>query len=98
VADYSEFPTTPTRWQENLLPGPETGMEHTGATVQPAHRRDVEPTPLVAGVLFIGLAVLLMTGVDVPSEWFGHGIGWVLLIGAGLALLANELRRARKRR
>jgi hypothetical protein len=98
VADYSEFPTTPTRWQENLLPEPHAGTEATGATVEPAHRRDVEPTPLVAGVLFILLAVLLMTGVDVPSEWFGQGIAWLLLIGAGIALLVNELRRARRRR
>jgi hypothetical protein len=98
VADYSEFPTTPTRWQENLLPEPDAGTETTGATVEPPHRRDVEPTPLVAGVLFILLAVLLMTGVDVPAEWFGHGITWLLLIGAGIALLVNELRRARRRR
>lgn len=71
-----------------------------GATAvdQPAHRRDVEPTPLVAGVLFILLAVLLMTGIDIPAEWFGHGIAWVLLIGAGIALLVNELRKARRRR
>ena len=95
MADYSEFPTTPTRWQEDLVPEPGVSTE---PAVQPAHRRDVEPTPLVAGVLFILLAVLLMTGVDVPAEWFGHGIAWVLLIGGGLALLVNELRRARRRR
>jgi hypothetical protein len=60
--------------------------------------RDVEPTPLVAGVLFILLAVLLMTGIDIPADWFGHGIAWILLIGAGIALLVNELRKSRKRR
>ncbi|MGY1837936.1 MULTISPECIES: hypothetical protein [unclassified Modestobacter] len=63
----------------------------------PPPRRDVDSTALVAGVLFIGLAVLLMAGVDLPVEWFSHGFSWVLLIGAGLALLANELRRARRR-
>ena len=78
----------------------ETELFPDGATVaEPTtHRRDVEPTPLVAGVLFILLAVLLMTGIDVPAEWFGHGIAWVLLIGAGIALLVNELRKARRRR
>ena len=99
MADYSEFPTTPTRWQENLMTEPEFTTEHTGATAVPApRRRDVEPTPLVAGLLFILLAVLLMTGVDVSVDWFGHGIAWIILIGAGIALLVNELRKARRRR
>jgi hypothetical protein len=93
VADYSEFPTTPTRWHENFMPEPET----TPVPEAP-RRRDVEPTPLIAGLVFILLAVLLMAGVDVDVDWFGHGIAWILLIGAGLALLVNELRKARARR
>jgi hypothetical protein len=36
--------------------------------------------------------------VDVSLDWFGHGIAWILLIGAGIGLLFNELRRARRRR
>jgi hypothetical protein len=72
--------------------------EGSTAAPEPGHRRDVEPTPLVAGVLFILLAVLLMTGIDIPADWFGHGIAWVLLIGAGVALLVNEVRKARRRR
>ncbi|MQA33739.1 hypothetical protein [Modestobacter roseus] len=64
----------------------------------PPRRRDVDTTALVAGVFFIGLAVLLMTGIDLPLGWFNDGFAWVLLIGAGLALLVNELRRARRRR
>ncbi|MGY1842552.1 hypothetical protein [Modestobacter sp. SYSU DS0875] len=67
-------------------------------TDPPARRRDLDTTALVAGVFFVGLAVLLMTGVTLPLGWFEHGFSWVLLIGAGLALLANELRRARRRR
>ncbi|WP_299952371.1 hypothetical protein [uncultured Modestobacter sp.] len=63
----------------------------------PAARRDVDSLSLVAGILFIGLAVLLMTGVTLPLDWFSHGFSWVLLIGAGLALLVNELRKARRR-
>jgi hypothetical protein len=98
VADYSEFPTTPTRWHENLLPEPEDTLTPTGSTVAPVRRREVDPISLISGLLFIALAVLLMAGVDVSVDWFGHGIAWVLLIGAGLALLVNELRRARRRR
>ncbi|MBB3678133.1 hypothetical protein [Modestobacter versicolor] len=78
---------------------PEGGTPAGATSVEPAApRRDVEPTPLVAGVVFILLAVLLMTGVDIPADWFGSGIAWVLLIGAGVALLFNELRKARRRR
>jgi hypothetical protein len=61
-------------------------------------RRPVEPLPLVAGVLFILIAVLSMAGVHLPIVWFSHGIAWVVLIGAGVALLVNELVKARRRR
>jgi hypothetical protein len=98
VADYSEFPTTPTRWHENLLPEPETTVQPTGSTVAPVRRRDVDPLSLIAGLLFIALAVLLMSGVDISVDWFGNGIAWILLIGAGIGLLVNELRRTRRRR
>ena len=63
----------------------------------PARRREVERTPLIAGVLFIVLAIVLMSGVDLSAGWFSDGLGWVLLIGGGLALLVSELRRARRR-
>ena len=96
MADYSEFPTTPTRWHENLMPEPETTPAPESAS--PPVRRPVDPVSLVAGLLLISLAVLLMTGVEVSVDWFGHGVAWILLIGAGVALLVNELRRARRRR
>ena len=68
------------------------------APEQAARRRDVDPASLIAGLLFIALAILLMSGIDLSIDWFGHGIAWILLIGGGTALLVNELRRARRRR
>ena len=66
-------------------------------TDPPARRRDLDTTALVPGVLFIVLAIVLMSGVDLSVDWFGHGIAWIVLIGAGLALLANEFRKSRRR-
>jgi hypothetical protein len=64
-----------------------------------ARRREVERAPLIAGVLFIVLAILLLAGVDLSAGWFGHGgLLWVVLIGGGIALLVNELRRSGRRR
>ncbi len=98
MADYSEFPTTPTRWHENLVPELEPETTPPVQSPPPPVQRPVDVLSLIAGLLFIALAVLLMSGVDVSVDWFGHGIAWVLLIGAGLGLLVNELRRARHRR
>lgn len=90
------------RQDTDVIPtDPSTGA--TAAAGQPAHdeparRRDLDPLSLIAGLLFIALAVLLMSGVDVSIDWFGHGIAWILLIGAGIGLLVNELSRARRRR
>jgi Na+/H+ antiporter NhaD/arsenite permease-like protein len=80
------------RQDTEVLPGGISAGEPGG------RRRDVEPTPLVAGILFILIAVVLMSGVDVPLGWFHHGIAWIALIGAGIALLVNEVRKARRRR
>ena len=49
------------------------------------------------GVVFIVLAIVLMSGVDVSIDWFDDGIAWVVLIGAGVALLVNEVRKSRRR-
>jgi hypothetical protein len=49
-------------------------------------------------VVFVVLAVVLMTGVDLPWNLFrGGGILWVGLIAAGIALLVSELRKSRRR-
>ena len=54
MADYSEFPTTPTAWQEVQPP---TGRPWTPlATEDPRSRRAVDLVALVPGVLFIALA------------------------------------------
>ena len=50
-------------------------------------------------MIFIFLAIVLMTGVDLPfGLWRDGGFVWVLLIGGGIALLISELRKARRRR
>jgi hypothetical protein len=95
VPDYSEFPTTPTGWQERawqeVAPLP---TEYP----PPAPRRRRDPVALVFGVVFVGLAVVLMTGVTIPSLVFHNGgILWAGLIAGGVVLLAGELRRARRR-
>lgn len=76
---------------------PQGATSSAGPVDPSARRRDIDPTALVAGVLFILLAVLLMAGVDLDLTWFGDGIAWIILIGAGVALLVNEWRKARRR-
>ena len=63
---------------------------------RPTRRLDVGA--LVAGTVFIVVAVLLMAGIDLPAEWLDRDLGWLVLIAAGVALLVNELTKARRRR
>jgi hypothetical protein len=103
VADYSEFPTTPTGWQERQ------SQEWESQEWQPvtplatedgvAPQRRVDLTALIPGLFFVVLSILLMTGIDLPvGLWRGGGVAWIFLIGAGIALLISELRKARRRR
>lgn len=65
----------------------------------PRTRRSVDTVALVSGIAFSLLAILLMTGLDVPLGIFGDGgLLWLILLGAGLALLVSELRKAARRR
>ena len=100
MADYSEFPTTPTAWQEQQLRDWQTVTPlETEDPPQPQPRRRVDLSALIPGLVFIVVAILLMTGVDVSIGIFENGgIAWILLIGGGIALLIRELRRARSRR
>ena len=100
MPDYSEFPTTPTAWQEAQLQ--EAHWESVQQLQQedpaPPLRRGVDLVALVPGVFFCVLAVVLMAGVHLPLALFRHGgIAWVLLIGAGVLLLLGELRKRGRR-
>ena len=96
MADYSEFPTTPTAWQEQQwqMVAPLDVEDRP----QPRPRRRFDVVSLVAGLVFIVFAATLMTDVDLPL-WLVEdgGVLWILLIGAGAALLVRELRRGRHR-
>jgi fatty acid desaturase len=96
VPDYSEFPTTPTAWQENLWPEPLSAEPIEPSQPEPG-RRPTDRISLVIGVAFSLLAILVLAGV--PIGWLGNGgLLWIALIGTGAALLATEVRRARHRR
>jgi hypothetical protein len=98
VGDYSEFPTTPTGWQERQLQDWQTVTPLETEDVAPP-RRSVDLTALLPGVVFIILAIVLMAGVELPRGLWDHGgFVWILLIGGGVALLVSELRKARRRR
>jgi hypothetical protein len=97
VADYSEFPTTPTGWQERQATEWQTVTPLETEDVAPQRRRP-DLGALIPGLVFIALAIVLMSPVDLPEELLGGGLAWIVLIVAGVALLVSELRRARRRR
>ena len=96
MPDYSEFPTTPTAWQERAWQDV-AGLE-LEAPPPPPRRRGVDLVALVPGVAFIVLAIAIMAGLSAPFFIRDGGILWLVLIGAGVALLASEVRKARARR
>jgi hypothetical protein len=60
--------------------------------------RAADVVALVAGIVFCVLAVLGLTGLDLDAGILADGgLLWLLLVGAGVVLLVNELRRARRR-
>jgi hypothetical protein len=95
VPDYSEFPTTPTAWQERAWQEV-APLPTEDPPVPPRPRIDL--VALVPGVAFITIAIVLLTGVDLPLSVFRDGgVLWALLIVAGVALLLREVRRVRRR-
>jgi hypothetical protein len=91
VADYSEFPTTPTAWQEI--------DEFPIEDPPPPVRRGVDLVALVPGVIFSVLAVAVLIGADLPLRLFRDGgFLWIVLIGVGALMLVKELRRSRRPR
>jgi hypothetical protein len=98
VDDYSEFPTTPTGWQERQALEWQTVTPLSTEDPAPPTRR-VDLAALIPGLFFTVLAIVLMTGAHLPfGLWRGGGLVWVLVVGAGIALLVSELRKARRRR
>ena len=99
MPDYSEFPTTPTGWQERQLADwQEVTPLSTEDPAQPA-RHTVDRVALIPGLLFVVLAVVFLSGIDLPVVFFRDGgLIWLVLVGAGVALLVKELRKARGRR
>ena len=100
MPDYSEFPTTPTAWQEQALrdlTAPDPALP--AAPAPEPHRRSPDLTALVPGLVFVAIALLGLTGAALPLGVFEDGgVLWLVLIGAGVALLVSEVRRARRRR
>ena len=66
MADYSEFPTTPTAWQEQQLKDWQTVLPLSTEDTEPPRKRGVDLSALVPGVLFVVLAVVAMAGLDLP--------------------------------
>ena len=96
--DYSEFSTTPTGWQERQLADWQTVTPLTTEDAPRTGRRSLDVVALVAGAVFVLFAVLGLTGLSLDIGFLADGgILWLVLIGAGVALLVNELRRARRR-
>lgn len=61
-------------------------------------RRRPDLGALIPGLLFMVLAVVLMSPVDLPEELFDGVLVWIVVIVAGVSLLVSELRRSRRRR
>lgn len=64
----------------------------------PPPRRRPDLGALVPGLLFIALAIVLLSPADLPEELFDGVLVWIVVIVAGVSLLVSELRRSRRRR
>jgi hypothetical protein len=99
MPDYSEFPTTPTAWQEAQLRDWQTITPLSTEDPEPAPSRGLDRMALVPGVFFAFLAITLLIGINfLESLFVGGGILWLVLIVAGAALLVSELRKVRRGR
>jgi hypothetical protein len=98
VPDYSEFPTTPTAWQETQWQEARLESAQELAQGEPRPQRRPDPVALIPGVIFTVLAIVFLTGASLPGALFGNGgFVWLVLIGAGVLLLLSEVRKFRRR-
>ncbi|MGY2066808.1 hypothetical protein [Blastococcus sp. SYSU DS0619] len=98
MADYSEFPTTPTAWQEQQLRDWQTVTPLSTEDTPEPPRRSVDRPALAFGIVFIVLAVVLMAGVSIPMGIVEDGgFVWFMLIAGGVSLLISELKKTRHR-
>ncbi len=79
---------------------PWTDTSWTGTAEQPAGqasgRRSPDVVALVAGALFVLVAVLALVGTALPGWVFGGGLVAAVLVAVGTVLLVTELRRLRR--
>ena len=61
-------------------------------------RRRPDLGALIPGLLFMALAIVIMSPADLPEELFDGVLVWIVVIVAGVSLLVSELRRSRRRR
>ena len=99
MPDYSEFPTTPTAWQDAALRDSWQEVQPLPTEDPAPTRRGVDRVSLVAGLFFSVLAIAVLAGAPLSAAVFRDGgLAWVVLIGLGVLLLAGEIRKARRRR
>ena len=98
MADYSEFPTTPTGWQERQAQEWETVTPLATEDAAPPQRRRRPRRPDPGPGLHRPGDRADDRGGPAGGLWRNGGLVWILLIGGGVALLVSELRKARRRR
>ena len=64
----------------------------------PPPRRRPDLGALIPGLLFMALAIVVMSPADLPEELFDGVLVWIVVVVAGVSLLVSELRRSRRRR
>ena len=72
MADYSEFPTSPTAWQERQAQDWQTITPLETEDADPPHRR-VDLGALIPGVVFSVLAIVLMVHAGVGDVEVSRG-------------------------
>lgn len=96
MADWSEFPTTPTAWQESYGQAFEPVTAVAAEDPPAPARRGIDVVGLVLGAVFVLIGCVALSGVTLSAGLLRGGLLWPVLIGAGVVLLLGELRRSRR--